>query len=153
MTVADGETLLPARGRPGNPPAWPLSRASKRERELWRRAWRRPQALVWEQLGVEELVAFYVRTLARAEAPDSAIGLGTQVRQLADSLGLTPAGLRMHRWRILGRTVEEKSAPPSQPPIPMGPRPDREHVPVYDQLKVLPWRDVHDVHDGDNEPS
>lgn len=127
----DGTTLLPAWGRGGNPPAWPLSKASARERQVWRREWKRPQAVAWEALGLEELVAAYVRTLVRFEEPASPVGLGTQVRQLADSLGLSAPGLRMLRWRIVSVAAVE------QPPRQEVERDDNYVLP-RDRLSVAP---------------
>lgn len=93
-------TTLPAEGRLTEPPEWPLSGQSPRERELWRRLWCMPQALMWERYGQELEVALYVRQLEKFERPRSPIILGTLVRQMADSLGLTTPGLRANRWRI-----------------------------------------------------
>lgn len=102
----DGEwTVLPAEGRAGDPPAWPLVEHddpawSAREMELWRRLWAAPQAVQWERLGQVLEVALYVRRLVEAEQPGAAVTLATLVRQQADSLGLTIPGMRAHRWKI-----------------------------------------------------
>lgn len=94
-------TELPAEGRLTDPPEWPLSGQSPRERELWARLWCMPQALMWERYGQELEVALYVRQLERFERPKSPILLGTLVRQMADSLGLTTPGIRANRWKIM----------------------------------------------------
>jgi hypothetical protein len=93
-------TILPAEGRSGDAPDWPLSRQTARERTLWCQLWARPQALMWERYGQHLEVALYVRRLVEAEAPKSMVSLGTLVRQMADSLGLTTPGMRANRWRI-----------------------------------------------------
>ncbi|MEU9839732.1 hypothetical protein AB0C69_10980 [Actinomadura sp. NPDC048032] len=93
-------SLLPATGRPGDAPVWPLSGHSEREADLWADLWRKPQSLMWERYGQEIEVALYVRNLAQVEKPGSPINLGTLVRQMADSLGLTTPGLRANRWKI-----------------------------------------------------
>lgn len=93
-------TTLPAEGRDGAIPTWPLTSPVPREVELWERLWAMPQALMWERFGQELEVALYVRRFAEAERPKSPIILGTLVRQMADSLGLTTPGLRANRWRI-----------------------------------------------------
>lgn len=93
---------LPAAGREGEPPAWPLSRPTARERTLWGREWRRPQAIVWGENGQEVEVAMFVRALAVAERTKAPVTSRTLVRQLMDSLGLTVPGLRMNRWVIDG---------------------------------------------------
>lgn len=93
-------TILPAAGREGDAPVWPLAGQSDREAELWARLWTKPQALMWERLGQELEVALYVRNFALVELPGSPVNLGTLVRQQQDSLGLTTPGLRANRWRI-----------------------------------------------------
>lgn len=99
-------TILPAEGRQGATPEWPLPEQSDREAVLWETLWRKPQALMWERYSQEIEVALYVRRLAEAEKPDASVTLGTLVRQMADSLGLTTPGIRGNRWRI-DRTEEE----------------------------------------------
>lgn len=103
-------TILPAEGREGATPDWPFEEQSVREVVLWERLWRMPQALMWERYGQDFEVALYVRRLAEAERPDSAVVLSTLVRQIADSLGLTTPGMRSNRWRI-DRPSEEEEAP------------------------------------------
>lgn len=93
-------TILPAEGRNGATPEWPLIEQAGREVELWERLWRMPQALMWERYGQEYEVALYVRRLGEAEKADSSVTLSTLVRQLADSLGLSTPGLRANRWKI-----------------------------------------------------
>jgi hypothetical protein len=63
---------------------------------------------MWERYGQELEVALYVRRLAEAEKPDSAVVLSTLVRQMGDSLGLTTPGMRANRWRI---AAEEPARP------------------------------------------
>jgi hypothetical protein len=91
---------LPSEGRDDVPPEWPLIDFSPRERDLWLRLWSMPQALMWERYSQELEVALYVRQVARFEQPRSSVILGTLVRQMADSLGLTTPGMRANRWRI-----------------------------------------------------
>lgn len=93
-------TILPAEGREGSAPDWPLTEPSEREFELWVALWRKPQALMWERFGQEVEVALYARRLAEAEEPKSFVNLSTLVRQMSDSLGLTTPGMRANRWRI-----------------------------------------------------
>lgn len=109
-------TILPAEGRQGAMPDWPLTGQGDRETELWESLWRKPQALMWERYGQELEVALYVRRLVEVEKPDAGVNLGTLVRQMADSLGLTTPGIRANRWRI---TSEEpvRSAAASRPTV------------------------------------
>lgn len=111
----DGEswTTLPAEGRKGRrAPKWPLTKASKRETEIWRREWKRPQALVWQQNGQEIEVAMYVRNLVEAEKPDAPKGKRDLVRQGQEALGISLPGLHRNRWKI-GETITAES--PAQP--------------------------------------
>lgn len=101
-------TVLPAEGRAGVAPDWPLAGQSDREAGLWDALWSKPQALMWERFGQELEVALYVRNLAMAEIPGSPVNLGTLVRQQMDSLGLTTPGLRANRWRITRDEVSEQ---------------------------------------------
>jgi len=91
---------LPASGREGPAPDWPLTRASPRETELWTDEWRRPQAIVWEQNHQEREVALYVRALVVAERPKATTSARLLVMRQLDALGLTTAGLRSNRWII-----------------------------------------------------
>lgn len=94
-------TVLPAEGRPGEPPPWPMPNQSGREADLWEALWRKPQAIVWERNGLEFEVALYVRRFTEAELMDSMVTLSTLVRQMGDSLGLTIPGMRANRWKIM----------------------------------------------------
>lgn len=94
-----GWTTLPAE-RTGPAPAWPLTRASARERTLWEREWRRPQAVMWEANGQEEEVALYVRSLANAERPKAPTSARTLVRQQQEALGISLPGLTRLRWKV-----------------------------------------------------
>jgi hypothetical protein len=110
-------SVLPAQGRPGAPPAWPLTRASNRELGIWGELWAKPQAVKWEELGQEYEVALYVRRLMVAEKKNAPATAMTALRQLADSLGLTTPGMRCNRWRI-GKPVSEQltgSVEPMEP--------------------------------------
>lgn len=111
----EGEwTVLPAEGREGDPPRWPLEGQSDREAELWELLWSKPQALMWERFGQQLEVALYVRNLALVEQPGSPVNLGTLVRQQSDSLGLTTPGLRSNRWKIERSQQEEHAAAPTK---------------------------------------
>ena len=121
---------LPSVGRLTEPPEWPLSGFSPRERELWARLWCMPQALMWERYGQELEVALYVRQLERFERPKAPIILGTLVRQMADSLGLTTPGLRANRWKILRDVADQPTRGAPQPEPKQGPS-------ARERLKVL----------------
>jgi len=107
--------VLPAGGRPGKPPKWPLSEASADELALWAQLWKQPQAYAWERIGSERVVARYCRLLNIAEMRESAgaairgvAGLLGEVRQLEDRLGLSPMAMLRLRWQIAPDEVAEK---------------------------------------------
>lgn len=67
---------------------------------MWEREWSRPQAVMWERLGLEVEVALYVRSLALAEKAGASVSARTLVRQQQEALGLSIPGLARNRWRI-----------------------------------------------------
>jgi hypothetical protein len=92
---------LPAEGRAGEPPEWPLpTDPTPAERVVWAREWSRPQAVEWERNGQDVEVALYVRRLAETEAPGSSVAAGTLVKQMQEALGLSLPGLHRNRWTI-----------------------------------------------------
>lgn len=108
-TLARGTTVLPASGREGDPPGWPLTRPSKRELGIWERVWATPQATQWEPLGWIDIVARYVRLLAVAEARRAPVRIHAEVRQLEDRLGLSPMAMLRMRWAIADESTESSS--------------------------------------------
>lgn len=104
-------TILPAEGRDGDVPEWPLTDATGREEVLWALMWAKPQALMWERYGQQVEVALYVRRLVEAEDRQASVTVGTLVRQMSDSLGLSTPGMRANRWRI---AAEEPVVAPRQ---------------------------------------
>jgi hypothetical protein len=96
---ADWRTL-PADGRDGPLPHFPLSNPTDREWEVWEQLWATPQAVAWEADHLVWEAAAYVRVLVRAEGPRSSALLWTTVRQMSESLGLTASGLARNRWKI-----------------------------------------------------
>ena len=104
---------LPAAGRAGEAPAWPLSRPTARELEFWDREWRRPQAIMWEANGQEAEVAMYCRTLKDAEKPKASVALRTLVRQQQEVLGISLPGMLRLRWKIVAQPVGAARAAPT----------------------------------------
>lgn len=102
-------TILPASGRDGDIPEWPLTVATnderaEREAELWARQWTRPQAIVWEANGQEDEVALFVRAFADAESPKSPVAARQLVKQLQETLGISLPGMLRLRWKIEANT-------------------------------------------------
>jgi len=99
-----GPVKLPAEGRKGDPPPWPIpGRATVAEMRTWADLWTTPQAVAWEQLGIGTVreVARYARLSAACEKRNAPASLHAQATALADRLGLTPKSMRLLLWEIV----------------------------------------------------
>lgn len=131
VTDKGGWRTLPAEGRPGEAPEWPLTTPADRELDLWEDLWAKPQAVVWEDMGQELEVALFVRTLAEAERADARVDVKKMVRSYLDSLGLSVAGMNRNRWKIAPPLEDELvEAPTLQAPV--------RRPSARDRLKVVP---------------
>lgn len=102
-----GLVSLPAEGRSGKPPEWPLpGRLTAAERKTWVQLWATPQAVAWERLGWTRTVARYCRVLLAAE--ELAKDAMSEARQLEDRLGLTPKAMRLLLWEIASDELAER---------------------------------------------
>src|SRR6266540_187693 len=96
-----GPLSLPAEGRKGAPPKWPLeNRQSAAEKRAWAQMWSTPQAVAWERLGWTRTVARYCAVMVMAESTVNP-QLLAQATALEDRLGLTPKAMRMLLWEIV----------------------------------------------------
>ena len=102
---------LPAEGRKGKTPRFPLTKPTSREKTLWTREWKRPQAIMWERNGQELEVALYVRAVADAEKAGASANTRNLVKQLGEALGTSLPGLRINRWRIVHEKPVETDKP------------------------------------------
>lgn len=103
-----GPLRLPAEGRTGGPPTWPLpGRTTAAEREAWAQLWATPQAVAWDRLGWTRTVARYCRVMVSCEKPNAAASLLAQATALEDRLGLTPKAMRLLLWEIVTDEVAE----------------------------------------------
>lgn len=128
-----GWRMLPAAGRPGDPPEWPLTEATDREWSVWCELWGRPQAVVWEELGQAIEVALFVRTLAEAERPDSRTDVKKVVRTYLDSLGLSVQGMLRNRWKIVAAAADVVDQDEPEEELP-------RRRSARDRMKVVPIR-------------
>lgn len=99
---------LPAAGRRGDPPPWPLGKPTTGEAALWADLWASPQAVAWEDLGWVRTVARYARIVLVAERrgkPNAAVM--AEARQLEDRLGLNPKAMRSLGWDIVAMEAED----------------------------------------------
>lgn len=100
---ADGWIKLPERVERRRTPNWPLKPApNDRERELWRALWRQGQSIIWESQHQGHALAIYVRLLASIEAVEFDVPASrlTQMRIMAEDLGITLSGMLRHKWRF-----------------------------------------------------
>jgi hypothetical protein len=109
--AAPALTWLPAEGRQGESPVWPLPRPRKRELELWGRLWATPQAVAWERQGIDLVIARFARLLAAAERRAATAAILGEVRQLEDRLGLTVMSMMRLRWQITDAAWEREEPP------------------------------------------
>lgn len=100
---------LPAGGRSGPTPKWPLK---GRTPAGWVDLWKLPQAVMWERDNAVLQVATYltVRNAAHSAlaAGEPNAALLSELRQMEDRLGLSPMALKRLQWQI-----DEGSAKPS----------------------------------------
>lgn len=113
---AGGLFALPANGYRRPHPKFPLppyvvkddpseeERWNRREREVWNELWRYPQGFAWSRPQykyLQHIVALYVRQYVLCESPDAKAADRATLCRYADSIGLTPQGLRLNGWRIV----------------------------------------------------
>lgn len=104
-----GPLTLPAEGRQGEPPDWPLAgKPTAAEKRAWAELWATPQAVAWERLGWTRTVARYCRVMVEAERRDAPAKALMEARQLEDRLGLSPKAMRMLLWEIVSDEVGEQ---------------------------------------------
>ena len=99
---------LPAAGRPGPAPRWPLGGKAP---ALWKELWASPQAVAWEEAGWTRMVARYTNLVLASEQPDAQVTLLAEVRQLEDRLGLSPMAMRRLLWEVVDDVAEDKPVP------------------------------------------
>lgn len=109
---------LPAEGYKGDIPDWPLAEATEYELFRWEKMWRKPQAAQWIRMGIEEVIARYVRIAILAESTDKETSVAMsnikgEARQLEQGLGLGAKALQNLSWKIVADEVEEQRETPS----------------------------------------
>lgn len=99
---------LPAAGRKGPVPKWPITHApaDSAELELWKTLWKTPQAIVWAEQGAQRVVARYCMHLVQVETRQPETRLLAEVRQLEQLLLLSPGALAKARMEIVGDELE-----------------------------------------------
>jgi hypothetical protein len=125
-----GTVKLPAKGRQGDAPPWPVGWSpSRRMDAIWSDLWATPQASAWERGTFTRVVARYVdclvhleRDLDEIEDPKVYAALLTaqtkllpEVRQLEDRLGLNPKAMRALLWEVAADELAEARAEVAAP--------------------------------------
>lgn len=104
-----GPLQLPAEGRKGPTPEWPLADdPDEDEAQAWDELWATPQAVAWERMGWTRTVARYCRAMVEAEKRGASAQLLGQVTTLEDRLGLTPKAMRMLLWEVVSDEMAEQ---------------------------------------------
>jgi hypothetical protein len=103
-------TKLPAEGRSGDAPEWPLAGD---EPTVWAELWGTPQSAAWERLGWTRIVARYALLLPQSEVAGCSAAILTATQQLEDRLGLSPMSMLRLRWEIAADEVAEQRTVPS----------------------------------------
>ena len=103
-------TDLPSSGREGLAPEWPLTEPTPRERVLWERWWRKPEALIWEKDGSTDYVALTVRMFAEAEVERASAENRKTVRMMMADLYLTRDAKDRAGFRVVDDEVQAKRA-------------------------------------------
>lgn len=123
-----GFKRLPHEGRKGPTPAWPLPvgvdpSVEEQETAEWERLWKLPQAIEWERMQCETLVALYVRVYVRCARPGADTKLFGEVRQLDAKIGLSPRAMQDLRWETDEAPLpEEEGAVPFEEHAPYVPK-------------------------------
>ena len=81
-------------------PEFPLDDASGFESRVWAGLWLKPQAVMWDRLGLSMQVAAYVRALAESVLPEASAGLKTAVLRMEAELGISTSGMLQNGWVI-----------------------------------------------------
>lgn len=79
-------------------PVFPLDEQSEFEARLWTDLWVKPQAVMWERLGLATQVAAYVRAFAESVLPEASAGLKTAVLRMETELGISTSGMLQNGW-------------------------------------------------------
>jgi hypothetical protein len=106
-------TVLPREGRKGRAPKFPLEDPTDSELALWSLLWKKPQAVMWERLGVHLQVAAYARTFLESVSKYGSPTLKTAALRMEGELGISIPGMHQHRWKFSDDEVAVKRSKPA----------------------------------------
>jgi len=132
-------TALPAAGFRGRIPKFPLPDPSERELEVWKAAWRTPQACAWN-LASERwripTIGMWVRVKVRCEDFEAPAAMLSSMIRLSDQIGMTTAGLAEMGWKVAVDELAEARA--SRPAPTPAAAPDPPAAPRARRLRAAP---------------
>jgi len=106
-------TALPSEGYTRRPPGLTnyVPKPTARHKAVWLELWRTPQACAWSLDKYKwPSVALLCRLMVRAEDPDAAAAIFSELGKLQTKLGLTEEGMRYLGWAIARDEVAKKAA-------------------------------------------
>lgn len=115
-SLAKGEWRTLPRESGMDTPECPLPEVTAAELQMWETYWRKPQAEIWRENGMEIEVALHVRHLVESLAAGAASNARTLVRQQMDSLLLTHKAMQDAMIRIGDDQPTDAPAPVSKRP-------------------------------------
>lgn len=84
----------------------------EREMEVWKGLWRLPQAIAWHDpcfAYLQNTVALYTRQFVICESSSSSASDRATLARYADTIGLTPQGLKLNGWQIVPHESKPKA--------------------------------------------
>lgn len=78
------------------------------ELELWRTLWAKPQAFMWDKLGLQFEVAAYVRAFIRSVSDEGNASDRTAALRMSAEIGLSLPGMHQQRWKFTTDEVGER---------------------------------------------
>lgn len=93
-------------------PPFPLDEQTSFESYLWAELWVKPQAVMWERLGLVVQVAAYTRAFSESVLPEASAGLKTAVIRMETELGISTSGMLQNGWVIETPAVTGASSSP-----------------------------------------
>ena len=112
--AAVGKTMLPAGGRVGDVPDWPIVEVD--EPSVWAILWRLPQASAWERDHMHMVLADYAILRSRLYGEDApSASLLAEKRNQETVLGLNPKAMRSLLWEVAtsDEVAEKRSSAPA----------------------------------------
>lgn len=99
-SAAKDWVTLPVEGFAGVVPVFPLSDPLIVELDLWAELWRKPQAVMWDKLGMKFQLAAYTRAFLESVEPGAVSGLKTAVLRMEGELGISLPGMTSFHWKF-----------------------------------------------------